>query len=74
MGAYDSHCRRDGRCLEVLGSYDPGAPAEDKRLVIKVDRIQHWLSVGALPTDKVAVLLKKQGVTAGGKAKASAAK
>jgi small subunit ribosomal protein S16 len=68
VGAFDVRTRRDGTCLEVLGSYDPGHPSEAKRLNLKGDRIRHWLSVGARPTVKVAALLKKQGLlTAGGK-------
>ncbi|MCA9835053.1 MAG: 30S ribosomal protein S16 [Thermomicrobiales bacterium] len=51
---------RDGRFIEVLGTYNPlTQPAE---VVIKEDRVQHWLSVGAKPTETVEGLLKKQGV------------
>ena len=62
MGAYDSRSPRNGRCLEFLGFYDPGAKTEERRLALKAERIQHWLSVGALPTEKVAVMLKQQGI------------
>jgi small subunit ribosomal protein S16 len=62
VGAYDIRTRRDGSCLEVLGSYEPGHPAEDKRLVLKPERIKHWLSVGATPSVKVAALLRKTGL------------
>ncbi len=63
FGAYDSRTRRDGRCLEILGTYDPAVDGSDG-VTLKADRIKHWLSVGALPSEKVAVLLKKQGITA----------
>ena len=50
---------RDGRILEELGSYDPHIHDTNSRVVLKPDRIKHWLSVGALPSEHVAVLLKK---------------
>ncbi len=62
VGAFDSRTRRDGSCLEVLGTYEPSHTKEEKRLVLKAERVKHWLSVGAQPTEKVAVLLKKQGL------------
>jgi small subunit ribosomal protein S16 len=62
LGAFDSRTARDGRCLELLGFYDPGAKTEDRRLMLKDERIRHWLSVGALPSDKVTVLLKSKGI------------
>jgi small subunit ribosomal protein S16 len=52
--------KRDGRYIEVLGTYNPLVdPAED---VVKEDRVQHWLSNGAQPSETVESLLKKQGV------------
>jgi small subunit ribosomal protein S16 len=63
LGAYDSRTRRDGRCLEILGTYDPAVDGE-QGVTLKADRIKHWLSVGALPSENVAVFLKKQGITA----------
>ncbi len=62
VGAYDIRTRRDGTCLEVLGSYEPGHPREEKRLELKDERIKHWLSAGATPSEKVAVFLKKRGL------------
>jgi small subunit ribosomal protein S16 len=62
LGAYDIRTRRDGSCLEILGSYEPGHPREENRLVIKAERVKHWLSVGATPSDKVATLLRRQGL------------
>lgn len=51
---------RDGRFIEVVGTYNPlSDPAE---LTLKDDRIQHWLSVGAQPTETVEGLLRKQGL------------
>lgn len=55
--AADSNSRRDGRCLEQLGTYDPSAsPA-----LVKFDeeRVRYWLSTGAQPTDTVRSLFAK---------------
>src|SRR5713101_5752675 len=57
--AIDSRQPRDGRILEELGSYDPYIHDTNSRVVLRPDRIKHWLSVGALPSEKVAVLFKK---------------
>jgi len=62
VGAYDIRTRRDGTCLEILGSYEPAHPREDKRLNLKGERIKHWLSAGAVPSEKVASLLRKNGL------------
>lgn len=56
----DSKSPRDGRFLEIVGSYNPGKdPAE---VVLKGDRIREWLSRGAIPTLTVSQLLQKQGI------------
>jgi len=59
--AMDARTPRDGRVLEELGTYDPMLSEVDARAVLKSERIDHWLSVGALPTEKVGVLIKKYG-------------
>ncbi len=59
--AMDAHAPRDGREIEVLGTYDPMVRDPDARVVLKLDRITYWLSVGAQPTEKVQILLKKYG-------------
>ncbi|MGO9115088.1 MAG: 30S ribosomal protein S16 [Thermoguttaceae bacterium] len=52
---------RDGRVLEELGTYDPMVPETDARAILNSERIKYWLSVGAQPSDKVSVLIKKYG-------------
>lgn len=52
---------RDGKVIEELGIYDPLVKDTDARALLKGERIAYWLSVGALPSDKVAVLIKKYG-------------
>ena len=59
--AIDQNAPRNGRVLEELGTYDPMVPEVDARAILKSDRIQHWLGVGAQPSDKVSVLIKKYG-------------
>lgn len=59
----DSRSPRDGRFLEKLGSYDPMLPAEHAdRVRLHGERITHWLSQGALPTDRVARFLGHAGL------------
>jgi small subunit ribosomal protein S16 len=59
----DTRSPRDGRFIEKVGTYNPRVPHDHKeRLVVKEDRIKHWVSVGALPTDRVARLFSKIGL------------
>jgi small subunit ribosomal protein S16 len=52
----DSEAKRDGRFLEVVGTYDPNQnPAA---VNIKQDRVRNWLARGAKPSDTVRSLLK----------------
>jgi len=53
----DKESPRDGRFLEIVGHYNPRT--EPSTIVLKDDRIFHWLSVGAQPTDAVAGLFKQ---------------
>lgn len=56
----DSRCPRDGRFIERVGSYNPMLAADRAdRVVLNEDRIRHWLSVGAQPTDRVALFLSR---------------
>jgi len=61
--AADSRRARNGRFIEELGYYNPIVAADaEPILVLKEDRIRYWLSVGALPSETAAALLKKQGI------------
>ena len=54
----DSRRARDGRFLERLGIYDPMLPKDHpERVRLNEERIRHWLSVGALPSERVARFL-----------------
>ena len=57
----DGRAARDGRVLEYLGHYDPLIADTDARAILQGDRIDYWMSVGAQPSDKVRVLVKKYG-------------
>ena len=59
--ATDSRAPRDGRVLEELGTYDPMIGDTDARVTLVHERIAYWLGVGAQPSDKVKVFLKKYG-------------
>jgi small subunit ribosomal protein S16 len=55
----DSQKPRDGKAIEELGYYDPMVRDKSQRVKLNLERIEYWLSVGAQPSDKVAVLIKK---------------
>lgn len=59
--AIDARRPRDGKVIEELGYYDPMVKETDARAVLNGDRVDYWLSVGAQPSDKVSVLIKKYG-------------
>ena len=59
--AMDARTGRDGRVIEELGYYDPMVRDTDARAVLVADRVAYWLGVGAQPTEKAAVLIKKYG-------------
>ncbi|WP_135448322.1 MULTISPECIES: 30S ribosomal protein S16 [Tabrizicola] len=60
--AADSRMPRDGRFIEKLGTYNPLLAKDDeKRVVMNMDRVQHWLSQGAQPTDRIARFLEAAG-------------
>ena len=59
--AVDQRNPRDGRVIEELGTYDPMCSETDARALLKGERVDYWLSVGAQPSDKVATLIKKYG-------------
>lgn len=62
LNAVDKRTQRDGKIIENLGWYDPVAKDSSKQVELKVDRIKHWLSVGAQPSETVADLLAKHNI------------
>ena len=59
----DARSPRDGRFVENIGYYNP--KTQPLTLNVDAERAQHWLSVGAQPTDTVQGLLKRAGVIEG---------
>jgi small subunit ribosomal protein S16 len=57
--AIDHRQPRDGRVIEELGTYDPHVKNTDDRVTLVPSRIKYWMSVGARPSENVAVFLKK---------------
>lgn len=55
----DSESPRDGRFLENVGTYNP--LVDPAKVSLKQERIEYWIDQGAIPTDTVKSLLKKQG-------------
>ena len=53
----DSRSPRDGKFIEIVGTYDP--KKKDHNSTLKLDRVEHWISKGAKPSDTVRSLIKK---------------
>jgi len=59
----DSRNPRDGRFIEKVGTYNPMLDRGHKdRVVLKSERIQHWIKMGATPSDRVARFLGDAGL------------
>ena len=53
----DQKAKRDGKCIERIGSYDPNLESE-KRITLKHDRLDHWVNLGAQMSNRVKLLQK----------------
>lgn len=59
----DSRSPRDGRYIEKIGTYNPLLPRDsEERIKLDTNRVKHWLSHGALPTDRVLRFLDAEGL------------
>jgi small subunit ribosomal protein S16 len=59
----DSRSPRDGRYIEKVGTFNPLLPRDSEdRIKLDTDRVKHWLSNGALPTDRVLRFLDVEGL------------
>ena len=58
----DSRMPRDGRYIEKIGTYNPLLPRDAQRVTLLEERVQHWLGVGAQPTDRVLRFLDAAGI------------
>ena len=59
MVVTEANARRDGRFVELLGTYEPQASLPENELNLKIDRIDYWKSVGAKTTDTAESLLRR---------------
>lgn len=60
----DRRAPRDGEFIEKIGTFNPLAAKDNAtRVVLNTERVKHWLSVGALPSDRVNSLLAAAGLT-----------
>ena len=63
MVAANAKAPRDGKFLEIVGTYNPIANKQGmKEIRLKTDRLKYWISVGAQPSDRVAWILGKFGI------------
>jgi small subunit ribosomal protein S16 len=62
VGAFDARTRRDGAPIEYLGWYDPLVADFDKAVELDLDRVKHWIEMGAKCSDTVASFIKRKGV------------
>ncbi len=62
IAVFDKHTRRDGKYLEMLGTYDPSL-TPDKKVRIDQARYDHWVKNGALPSESLARILKHAGAS-----------
>ena len=62
INAVESRTPRDGKILERLGHYDPLEKDATKQIVLKRDRIEYWLSQGAVPSDTASEILVRNGI------------
>ncbi len=54
----DRASKRDGRFIERVGFFNPLARGQEEELRVDLDRVDHWMAQGAIPSDRVKKLLK----------------
>ncbi len=59
LSVADQRFPRDGRFIERVGFFNPVAKGQEERLRVDLERVEYWISKGAQPSDRVAVLLKE---------------
>ncbi len=55
----DSRNKRDGRCIERIGFFNPLAKGQEEVLRLDLDRVAHWVGLGAQTSDRVSKLVKQ---------------
>ena len=71
IAVMDSRSARNSKSIEDVGTYDPMVRDKSQRVTLDMDRIDYWMSVGAKPSDNVAVLIKKVKTNTFGEVKAA---
>ncbi len=61
----DKQSPRDGRFIEIIGTYNPKGATPADKVVIDVEKAKKWITQGATPTETVAAILKNAGVLQG---------
>jgi len=72
MVVAEDSVKRDGRFVEILGSYDPTSKVEGRQITVDLDRVAYWMGVGAQPTDTARTLINRARREARGREAASA--
>lgn len=62
VNVVDSRTPRDGRVVEKLGHYDPLEKDKSKQITLNLERVKFWLDKGAIPSDTVSQILRRQGI------------
>ncbi|RKF20907.1 30S ribosomal protein S16 [Alginatibacterium sediminis] len=60
----DSRNARDGKFIEKLGFFNPLSAGQEERIRLEMDRVNHWVELGATVSDRVAKLIKDQKAAA----------
>lgn len=55
----ESSARRDGRFVELVGTYDPTQKNQEAQTKLNLERVDHWVSCGAKPSETVGSLIKR---------------
>jgi small subunit ribosomal protein S16 len=63
--AADSRSPRDGRFIEIIGTYNPKGQTSADKVQVDAEKARQWISKGATPSDTVQSLLKQAGVFSG---------
>jgi small subunit ribosomal protein S16 len=66
----DQEAPRDGRFIEILGTYNPKGETAAEKIKIDAEKARQWIAKGATPSDTVQSLLKQAGVFTAGTATA----
>ena len=62
IAVFDTRTRRDGKSIEILGTYDPHQKKAEAKVTLNKERYDHWLSKGAKATEAVERLLQHVGI------------